>query len=225
VRLVGSRAAWVDKYSAAGFVLPRIQLAAMGVDPRTAFPEQRFYGSHTGVVRAVAEGLADFGATYVRLGKKGEVVSGPWSLSPTLATSVRVLTTFGEIPADVIAARADLSVPVRERVIAGFARLIREPLGRDLARRVFGADDFRRPALASYELLRNVVADALEEGLLEVDEELDDDDVVASPDDTIETKMDFNEPTLPRAARPPAAQKPLPKPASPRPRKRSPSRP
>lgn len=210
-RLGGLRAAWVDKYSAAGFVLPRIQLAAIGVDPRTAFPEQRFFGSHVAVVRAVIDGLADFGATYVRLGKKGEIVSGPWAQSPTLAASVRVLTTFGEIPADVIAARVDLSAPLRERLISAFAQVARDPAGKDLVRRVFGADELRRPQLSSYDVLRDAVADAFEEGLLDVDEEIDDDDLVAAPDDTIETKMVFIDetaPQRPRAASSPAAPRP-----------------
>src|SRR5207248_2419860 len=49
VGLRGKRAAWVDPKSAAGFVLPRIGLAALGVDARTAFGEERFYGSHEAV--------------------------------------------------------------------------------------------------------------------------------------------------------------------------------
>ncbi len=67
VGLKGKRAAWVDPYSAAGYAMPRIQLAALGVDPRTAFASERFYGSHDAVVRAVLAGKADFGATYAGL--------------------------------------------------------------------------------------------------------------------------------------------------------------
>ena len=76
--LVGKRAAWVDRYSAAGFVVPRIELAKAGLDVKTAFASQHFYGSHAAVVQAVADGRADFGATYVRLAANDAVVGGPW---------------------------------------------------------------------------------------------------------------------------------------------------
>ncbi len=44
--LRGARAAWVDRYSASGFVVPRVALANAGLDPRTAFSEQRLWRSH-----------------------------------------------------------------------------------------------------------------------------------------------------------------------------------
>ncbi len=165
--LKGKRAAWVDKHSASGFVLPRIQLAAMGVDPRTAFSGQRFYGSHQAVVKAVASGKADFGATYVQLGKQGAIADGPWTHVPGLGSSIRVLAIFGEIPSDVIAARGDLPAAGRDRLTRAFLQLAKDPKGKELVREVFGADDFRRPSVASYEELRNAAAGAVEDGLLD----------------------------------------------------------
>ena len=35
--------------------MPRIQLATLGIDPRKAFAEEVFTGSHDAAVRAVAE--------------------------------------------------------------------------------------------------------------------------------------------------------------------------
>ena len=35
--LRGTRAGWVDPWSAAGFVLPRVKLALLGIDPRNVF--------------------------------------------------------------------------------------------------------------------------------------------------------------------------------------------
>ena len=80
-----------------------------------------------------------------------------------------------------IAARADLPADVRERVVSGLAKLGRDPAGKELVRHVFGADELRRPALDGYEKLRRAVAEAHEEGLLEVTEE-----------------PETNEPTVPR---------------------------
>src|SRR5262249_37920440 len=69
--LRGMRVAWVDPLSASGYVIPRIQLAMLGVDPRTTFEEQRFVGSHDAAVRAVARGEADVAATFARVDGAG----------------------------------------------------------------------------------------------------------------------------------------------------------
>ena len=172
--LAGKRAGWVDRYSASGFALPRIQMAAMGLDVRTAFRGQRFYGTHEAVVRAVVEERVDFGATYVRLDRKGAVQRGPWSaMAPKYAEGFRVLATFGEIPSDVIAARSDLETGVRERIVKAFVQLAKNPRGKELIGSIFGAEDFRRPTAEGYEVLRGATASAVEEGLLEADDDPD----------------------------------------------------
>jgi phosphonate transport system substrate-binding protein len=167
--LAGKRAAWVDVHSASGFVLPRVQLAALGVDPREAFTEERFYGSHEAVVRAVVGGRADLGATYARLDRSGDVVNGPWSDLPGAEESIRVLATFGRIPSDVIVARADLSEKVRERVTKALLGICHDVDGGLLVRELFGVHEFRRWSSASYEALRTTTATALADGLLETE--------------------------------------------------------
>ena len=149
-------------------------MAAMGLNVRHAFRGQRFYGTHEAVVRAVVDERVDFGATYVRVDKKGVIQRGPWSaMEPKYAEGVRVLTTFGEIPSDVIAARSDLDPGVRERVVKAFVQMAKDPVGKQLIQDVFGAEDFRRPSAEGYESLRNATADAVEAGLLDADEEVD----------------------------------------------------
>ncbi len=178
-----ARAAWVDRHSASGFVLPRIELWEAGIDPRAMFSSQRFYGSHEAVVRAVAEGRADFGATYVQLAANGSVKSGSWSSMGKLASQVRVLATFGEIPSDVIVARSNIQPKAREIITKAFLGMAKVTQGKQMIQDVFGADDFRKPALASYERLRDAAAGAVEDGLLEIDEDQVDD---GSSDRTME---------------------------------------
>ena len=165
VGLRGKRAAWVDPYSAAGYAMPRIQLAALGVDPRTAFAAERFHGSHEAVVRAVLAGKADFGATYAGLDRWGAPIRGPWI--PWAAEQLRVVTSFGVIPADVIAARAGLSADRREKLTRALIATSYDKKGNVLVRDIFGVDEFRRWIPASYELLSRAVGDATAEGLLE----------------------------------------------------------
>ena len=177
------RAAWVDRHSAAGFVMPRIELLVQGLDPRNDFGTQKFYGTHEAVATAVADGRADFGATWVQLDAKHNVIRGPWSTNPKIAAEIQVLATFGSIPADVIAMRADLDAGVRERLERGLFQITKTPRGKSLAKAVFGADEFKKPLMASYESLREQAAEAAAEGLLEAEEELDEVQTVFQPVD------------------------------------------
>jgi ABC-type phosphate/phosphonate transport system substrate-binding protein len=175
--LKGKVAAWVDRYSAAGFVVPRIELAKAGLDVKTAFESQRFYGSHVAVARAVAAGAADFGATFVRLAENGAVVGGPWSGSSGLEESLRIFATFGEIPADVIAASKKLDGTVRDRIKKALLSITDDARGRELLGVVFGADALRETSTTSYEALRESAMAAVQERLLDIDQEIDPEEI------------------------------------------------
>jgi len=165
--LFGKRAAWVDQHSASGYVLPRIELARHGIGPKNLASE-RFFGSHDAVVRAVASGRADFGATFARLAPNGEV-AGSWIRTPGLARSIRVLATFGQVPPDAIVVRRDMNGELRDRLSRGFRALTSSPKDHMLVSDVFGADGFQVPHRSTYESLRKQVFDAYQHGLLETE--------------------------------------------------------
>ena len=171
--LRNKRAAWVDRHSSAGFVMPRIELLVQGLDPREAFGGQHFCGTHEAVATAVADKRSDFGATWVSLDGKNKVVKGPWSSNPKIAAEIRVLATFGEIPADVLVMRSDLDANTRARLERAVLSIGRTAQGKALVNAVFGADEFKKPDLASYEELREQAAEAAAEGLLEAEEEIE----------------------------------------------------
>ena len=62
--LKGKVMCWVDTGSTSGYVIPRIMLAANGVDPDADFASTTEAGSHNNVVAAVYNGECDAGATY-----------------------------------------------------------------------------------------------------------------------------------------------------------------
>lgn len=160
--LLGTRAAWVDRHSASGYVVPRTKFARLGIDPRTAFGSEQFYETHDAVVAAVAQGSADFGATWARVEKRE--TTGPWSRSPH---DVRVLATFGSIPPDVLAARADLTKPARKAIVAALKTIYEERQSRWLLRDVLNTEAFYRPRLELYGPLQEVVVDAYRSGILD----------------------------------------------------------
>lgn len=174
--LAGARAAWVDRYSASGYVVPRVGLAAVGVDPRVAFAEERFWHSHEAVVRAVVAGRADFGATYAGVGPSAEITRGPWMDVHGADDAIRVLVSFGAIPGDVVAATSDLPAPKRDALTRALLALSREPEHRLLLGDAFGVDEFRRWVSAGYDALRRLAEDASKRGLLEAVEDVDLDD-------------------------------------------------
>jgi phosphate/phosphite/phosphonate ABC transporter binding protein len=154
--LAGLRAAWVDRQSASGYVMPRVFLAERGVDPVSRFSQERFYGSHEAVVRAVAAGRADVGAAY----------EGAWLDVEGAAEEVRLLVRCGEIPGDATAARAALPEDLRSPLTAAIFAVSRERKHRSLLRQVFGIDELRPWEPSGYDTLRGIVVDASRRGLL-----------------------------------------------------------
>ena len=163
--LRGARAAWVDRHSAAGFVVPRIKLAAAGVDPRADLGEERFAGSHEAVARAVAAGEVDFGATFAHEDGSGATV-GPWSAIPDVDERVRVLATFGKIPSDLIVARSELDLELRNRITRALRAMNANDTGRRIVRELFDVERFRLLDAEDYDALQAMAREARDRGLL-----------------------------------------------------------
>jgi phosphate/phosphite/phosphonate ABC transporter binding protein len=161
--LRGMRAGWVDRWSAAGFVLPRVNLALLGIDARTFFRSESFHGSHRAVVQALLDGACDVAGTYAQADGKGKVKGGAWSDVP--GAEVRVLTTFGAIPPDVIAARRGLAETHRDSARDALRAICMDATGRGSFRDVFGGDTFVEDTTKSYESLARALDMAQVRGL------------------------------------------------------------
>ncbi len=162
--LVGKRAAWVDQYSASGYVLPRIELAKLGIDPKTAFPTERFHRSHTRAVRAVLERKADFAGTWIGRDAAGTIVRAPWQ-EMVGGESLRIIQTFGVIPSDTIAARPALALGEADKVRRALITTSRTHP--HLVRDLFGVDEFRPWTAEGYDVLQASTTQASKDGLLE----------------------------------------------------------
>jgi ABC-type phosphate/phosphonate transport system substrate-binding protein len=163
--LRGARAGWVDRWSAAGFVLPRVNLALLGIDPRSFFRTETFYGSHRAVVRALMDGACDVAGTYAQADSKGKVRGGAWT--DVEGADVRVLATFGAIPPDVIAARSDLDETRREALRDAMRAVNDSAEGRKLLRDALGGETFVEDHAKSYASLASALAMAEKRKLFE----------------------------------------------------------
>lgn len=63
--LAGKTMCWVDPLSTSGYIIPRVEIQAAGLDPDADFAQQIEAGSHNNVVIAVYNGECDAGATFV----------------------------------------------------------------------------------------------------------------------------------------------------------------
>jgi phosphate/phosphite/phosphonate ABC transporter binding protein len=164
--LRGARAAWVDKCSAGGYLLPRLHLVAEGLRLEKLFSEERFFGSHDAVVRAVFAGTADVGATFG--GPPGsrdtDTRSGFHDVDPD--QPVRVIFRSGSVPSDAVVCNARLPDDVRIRVTAALIHLGTFAMGRRVTRRLFGADGFVTFNPRALVQIRSLVAGARARGWL-----------------------------------------------------------
>lgn len=135
--LQGARAAWVDRHSAAGYLVIRASLRQRGIDPARTFSSETFLGTHAAVGKAVLEGEADVGASFVHLDpRRSRPRRAGWGDAP-----VRMLATAGPIPSDVIA--ATIRTPVTK--IRAIQRALVSPPSEEMqaaAAALFGAEGF-----------------------------------------------------------------------------------
>jgi phosphate/phosphite/phosphonate ABC transporter binding protein len=163
--LRGVRAGWVDPWSAAGYVVPRIELARAGVDALKTFRTETFYGTHRNAMLALSRGECDVAGTYARSAEDGRAPEGAWSELEDLR--VRVIATFGSIPSDVIAARRNLSPEPYERALQAFRRACSDEAARPLVRAVFGGDELREGLDPRHDAIRSAFERATANGLFD----------------------------------------------------------
>ncbi len=150
--LEGAHMAWVDTNSSAGYLVPRMRIAAAGLDPETLFARQSFLGSHERVACAVLDGDADAGATYLSLDPKtGKPMSAGWLEAGAGINGAFVIETAGPIPSDAIVLSSRLSEETRAKVTAAMSALpesVPEAVGA-----LFRADGFAPAQTAHYDRL------------------------------------------------------------------------
>ena len=152
--LRGKRVAWVQLDSAAGYLVPRMHLAAQGFDVLRFFSRELFVHSHRGVIDAVESGEADVGATFCIVDPTGEhVVESAWQERP-----VEALVTMGPIPNDAMI--ASTSIPEAARAALAAWLVSQHPDTVPLFERLLGSGDFRVPTKGHYDVLRHVLRTA-----------------------------------------------------------------
>jgi phosphonate transport system substrate-binding protein len=162
--LQGMRAAWVDKESAAGYLVPRMHLASIGIDVRTFFAQETFAHSHLGVVDAVVSGAADVGATFCTLDPATKrVMTAGWTAADgSKIRDVELVATLGPIPNDAIVASSRVPASVRSSLTRWL--LAPDERSQDLLAELFQVRAFRVASSAHFDELRHMVRAARSRG-------------------------------------------------------------
>lgn len=160
----GRRAAWVQRDSAAGYLVPRMQMAAQGIDVLRFFSRELFMHSHPAVIDAITSGEADVGASYCHVEPGTTTVArAAWTDDDGRALRpIEAIATFGPIPNDALVASDELPLPSRTALTRWLLDL--DPRSRDLFERILGAHDFRVPSPDHFDALRHAMRAARARG-------------------------------------------------------------
>jgi phosphonate transport system substrate-binding protein len=109
--LKGKVMCWVDPNSTSGYIVPRIMLAANGIDPDNDFAKTVEAGSHPNVITAVYNGDCDAGASY------DDARDSVEEDLPDVKEKVIVLATTTEIPNDSVSFSKDFPTDIRTQII------------------------------------------------------------------------------------------------------------
>jgi serine/threonine protein kinase/ABC-type phosphate/phosphonate transport system substrate-binding protein len=135
--LKGRNCVWVDKWSAAGYLVPRQMLRVAGVDPDRDLGAQGFARSYRSVITALTSGAADAGALYCSL-DQGELVQSAWMPSDGL----RALAVSEPIPGDTICVPPSQTTEDSDIIVDRLLDLASSPRASRVFQRVLGTNRF-----------------------------------------------------------------------------------
>jgi phosphonate transport system substrate-binding protein len=149
--LRGRTFCWGNRYSTAGHLIPRVFLAAHGIDESRDFIASWELGDDVTVVEEVYSGECDGGATYF---DARETVVEDY---PDVAEVVSILATTPEIPYVNVSFAAGVPEPVRGSVVDALLRIQSTPMGQDALLWVFGVESLEATDNAQWDPLRDLL--------------------------------------------------------------------
>ena len=146
--LKGKVMCWVDPASTSGYIIPRIMLAAEGIDPDTDFAETIEAGSHNNVVTQVYNGDCDAGATF------SDARTGIEEEFPDVLEKVIVLANTSDIPNDSVAFIADFPADMREQIVTALLDIAGTPEGQEALNTLYNIEGLQASSDAFYDTFR-----------------------------------------------------------------------
>ena len=146
--LKGKVMCWVDPASTSGYIIPRIMLAANGVDPDNDFAQTIEAGSHNNVVTQVYNGDCDAGATFA------DARTGIEEEFPDVLEQVVVLATTSDIPNDSVSFISDFPAEMRTEIVAALLDIAGSPEGQEALNTLYNIESLVESSDSFYDVFR-----------------------------------------------------------------------
>jgi phosphonate transport system substrate-binding protein len=146
--LKGKVMCWVDPNSTSGYIIPRIMLAANGIDPDNDFSKTIEAGSHNNVITAVYNGECDVGTSYA------DARSSIEADFPDVKEKVVVLATTTDIPNDSVSFAKDFPAETREQVITALLEIAGTEEGLAALENLYSISGLQQADDSFYDLFR-----------------------------------------------------------------------
>lgn len=125
--LTGKRAAWVDRKSLSGYLLPVSLLRGAGIQPEKVFREQLFLGSFAKCVDAVLDGRADVSSCFASPTAARSTRVGFMQLAGNRLNELVVLAYSDECPHDGVALSPALNAVEADALTQKLVSVSRDP--------------------------------------------------------------------------------------------------
>lgn len=140
--LKGKTFCFVDPNSTSGYIVPRIILAANGINPDTDFKATQNAGSHNNVAVAVYKGDCDAGVTYINV--LTDTSANLAATYPDIATKVSVFADTDRIPNDGMQFIKTLDPKLQAVIVEGMLAMAADPGGKAVLKSLYNYDAFQQ---------------------------------------------------------------------------------
>jgi len=142
------RAAWVDRHSMAGYVLPRAFLRSLGLDLHKFLVDEQLLGSYELCIESVLEGRTDLTSTFA--GPGDTLGDGYVTLAGRRATDLRAVAYTAECPNDGVVLSPKLEAASAQAMLAALTKLVASPAARSVLAAAFNVTGFETPPPGAY---------------------------------------------------------------------------
>ena len=139
--LKGKTFCFVDPNSTSGYIVPRIILAANGINPDTDFAATQNAGSHNNVAIAVYKGDCDAGVTYINV--LTDTSANLAAQYPDIADKVKIFAVTPPIPNDGMQFIKSLDPNLRKVTVEGMLAMASDPGGKAVLKSLYNSDSFQ----------------------------------------------------------------------------------
>jgi len=146
--LKGKTFCFVDPNSTSGYIIPRIILAANGINPDVDFAATQNAGSHPNVAIAVYQGDCDAGVTFINV--LTDAAADLQATYPDITDKVKVFAVSDRIPNDGMQFIQSLDPALKSVIVEGMLAMAEDPGGKAVLKSLYNYDAFQEVDTAFY---------------------------------------------------------------------------